>query len=300
MRSDDAFDVESQAAGVLPPIDVPAPLALRRTVIGFREGGARRMRWVTMNEGAVMKIQTRRQSRRGLLGLASAGAMALALRGRFSISAYAQTAFPGRFRVLHASPDLGKIEVLFNGEKKLDEFQYGQASDWIDVDPGLVRITVQRDRLLINDVVFDLAIPVIADEHYEFIISDPLVIPAPVDRAPLPVDTARARAIHASIDTPVIDIAMKGGDPVLIGLGYGQITAPLEVPAGLYDLELRVHETGEVLAEVPQVPLGAGTVSDLVIYGKPGDANAPLTVSVLTDPVPVLPAGATPAATPTG
>ena len=43
MRSDDAFDVESQAAGVLPPIDVPAPLALRRTVIGFREGGARRM-----------------------------------------------------------------------------------------------------------------------------------------------------------------------------------------------------------------------------------------------------------------
>jgi hypothetical protein len=300
MRSDDAFDVESQAAGVLPPIDVPAPLALRRTVIGFREGGARRMRWVTMNEGAVMKIQTRRQSRRGLLGLASAGAMALALRGRFSISAYAQTAFPGRFRVLHASPDLGKIEVLFNGEKKLDEFQYGQASDWIDVDPGLVRITVQRDRLLINDVVFDLAIPVIADEHYEFIISDPLVIPAPVDRAPLPVDTARARAIHASIDTPVIDIAMKGGDPVLIGLGYGQITAPLEVPAGLYDLELRVHETGEVLAEVPQVPLGAGTVSDLVIYGKPGDANAPLTVSVLTDPVRVLPAGATPAATPTG
>ena len=96
------------------------------------------------------------------------------------------------------------------------------------------------------------------------------------------VQTAGAPAIHASIDTPVIDIAMKGGDPVLIGLGYGQITAPLEVPAGLYDLELRIHETGEVLAEVPQVPLGAGTVSDLVIYGKPGDANAPLTVSVLT------------------
>ena len=95
----------------------------------------------------------------------------------------------------------------------------------------------------------------------------------------------------------MIAIALKGGDPVLVGLGYGQITAPLEAPAGLYDLEFRVHETGEVLAEVP---LGAGTVSDLVIYGKPGDANAPLTVSVLTDPVRVLPAGATPAATPTG
>jgi hypothetical protein len=190
--------------------------------------------------------------------------------------------------------------VLFNGEKKLDEFEYAQTSDWIDVDPGLVRITVQRDRLFINDVVFDLAIPVIADERYEFIISDPLVIPAPVDRAPLLADTARARAIHASIDTPVIDIALKGGDAILVGLGYGQITAPFEAPADLYDLELRVHETGEALAEVPQVPLGAGTVSDLVIYGKPGDANAPLTVGVLTDPVRVLPAEATPEATPIG
>ena len=141
-------------------------------------------------------------------------------------------------------------------------------------------------------------LPVIADERYEFIISDPLVIPAPVDRAPLPIDMARARVIHASIDTPVVDIAIQGGDVVLPPSGTARCLPPLEVPAGLYDLELRVHETGEVLAEVPQVPLGAGTVSDLVIHGKPGDANAPLTVSVLTDPVRVLPAGATPEATP--
>ena len=26
--------------------------------------------------------------------------------------------------MLHASPDLGKVEVLFNGEEKLDEFDY--------------------------------------------------------------------------------------------------------------------------------------------------------------------------------
>lgn len=247
-----------------------------------------------------MLIRTGRQSRRDLLRLTSGGAMALVFGSRISAPVYAQSRFPGRFRVLHASPDLGKIEVLFNGEKKLDEFAYAQVSDWIDVDPGLVHITVQRDRLFINDVVFDLALPVIADERYEFIISDPLVIPAPVDRAPLPIDMARARVIHASIDTPVVDIAIKGGDVVLAGLGYGLMTAPLEMPASLYDLELRVHETGEIVAEVPQVPLGAGTVSDLVIHGKPGDANAPLTVSILTDPVRVLPAGATPEATPIG
>ena len=241
-----------------------------------------------------------RQSRRGLLRLTSVGALALVVGSHLVTPVRAQGAFPGRFRVLHASPDLGKIEVLFNGDKKLDEFSYGQVSDWIDIDPGLVRVVIQRDRLFINDVVFDVALPVFADERYEFIISDPLVIPAPVDRRPLPADTGRARVIHASIDTPVIDIAMKGGNIVLTALEYGQITASLEVPANVYDLEVRAHESGEVLADVPGVALGAGTVSDLVVYGKPGDQNAPLSVAVLTDQVRVLPASATPEATPTG
>jgi hypothetical protein len=208
--------------------------------------------------------------------------------------------FPGRFRVLHAAPDLGKIEVLFNDAKQLDEFAYGQYSDWIDVDPGLVRITVRRDRLFINDVVFDLALPVIAGERYEIIVSDPLIIPAPVDRRPLPIDMARARAIHASIDTPAVDLATKDGDIVLSALRYGQISAPLEVPPGMYDLEIRIHETGEVIADVPKAPLGAGMISDLVMHGIPGDAETPLTVTVMSDPVRVLPARATPEATPTG
>jgi hypothetical protein len=241
-----------------------------------------------------------RQSRRSVLRLSGAGAALLVVGGRLPAAANAQAMFPGKFRVLHGAPDLGKVEVYFNGDKKLDEFQYGQVSDWLDIDPGLVRIEIRRDRLLINDTVFDVSLPVIADEHYDFIISDPIVLPAPVDRRPLPANTARARAIHASIDTPVIDVAMKGGDVVIPALQYGQISEPLEVPPGAYDFEIRVHETGDVLTDVTQVPLEAGSVSDLVIYGKPGDANAPLNMAVLSDLVRVLPAGATPAATPTG
>jgi hypothetical protein len=93
---------------------------------------------------------------------------------------------------------------------------------------------------------------------------------------------------------------MKGGNVVIFALQCGQISGPLEVPAGAYDFEIRVHETGDVLADVTQVPLAAGSVSDLVIYGKPGDANAPLSMAVLSDLVRVLPAEATPAATPSG
>lgn len=254
----------------------------------------------TNHEPHPRAVNTLRQSRRSILRLAGVGAGLLLVGGRLPEAAGAQAMFPGKLRVLHGAPDLGKIEVLFNGDKKLDEYQYGQVSDWIDVDPGLVRIDVRRDRLLINDTVYDVVLPVIADEHYEFIISDPVVIPAPVDRNPLPANTARARAIHASIDTPMVDIAIKGGNVVIPALQFGQISEPLEVPPGMYDLEIRVHETGDVLTDVSQVPLQAGAVSDLVLYGRPSDANAPLSMAVLSDLVRVLPAGATPAATPTG
>jgi hypothetical protein len=201
-------------------------------------------------------------------------------------------------RVLHASPDLGKVEVLFDDAKVLDEFQYGQVSNWVDLDPGLVRVIVQRDRLFINDVVFDAFFAVVADEHVNLIISDPLLIPAPVDRAPLPADTARVSIIQASIDTPPVDVALEGGNVVIAALAYGEQSILTDVPVGSYDIEFRAHETGELLIEAVETVLGAGGVYDMVIHGIPGDAETPQTVTVLTDQVRVVPIEGTPMATP--
>jgi hypothetical protein len=176
-------------------------------------------------------------------------------------------------RALHAAPELGKVEVLFNGAKQLDEFEYGTTSDWIEIDPGVVRITISRDRAGINYFVFDAIAPVVANEDYNLIISDPLVIPAPVDRSPLPPDTSRVRVVHASVDIPAVDIALE----------YAQLSDPVEVPAGSYDLEVRLHSTGEVALDLPGVVAEPSMIYDLVAYGKPGNDTTPLTVATLTD-----------------
>ena len=240
------------------------------------------------------------QSRRGLLRVASAGALAAVAGSRVGSRTLAQSRFPGRMRVLHASPDLGKVEVLFNDDEVLDEFQYGQVSDWVDLDPGLVRVIVRRDRLFINDVVFDALYTVVADEHVNLIISDPLLIPAPVDRAPLPADSARVSVIQASIDTPPVDVALEGGNVVIAALDYGQQSVLLEVQVGSYDIEFRVHETGELLVEAVETVLEAGVVYDMVMHGIPGDVETPQTVTILTDQVRVVPLDAIPVATPAG
>src|SRR5689334_20537219 len=92
-------------------------------------------------------------SRRGLLRLAAVGAGMTAL-GHATPAVRAQTPFPTRVRLLHASPALGKVEVDVNGKEELDEFTYSMVSDWIEVSPGTARITIHRDRAGINYIVY--------------------------------------------------------------------------------------------------------------------------------------------------
>jgi hypothetical protein len=250
--------------------------------------------------GVVVGAPSTTQSRRGLLRLAGAGAFVVVAGNRFASRARAQSVFQGGIRVLHAAPDLGKVEVAFNDEEVLDEFDYGQASGWIGLDPGLVRVTIRRDRLFINDVVFDSPFAVVADERVNLIISDPLLLPAPVDRAPLPEGFARVRVLHASIDTPQVDVILETGNVAIAALAYGQQSLPVEISVGSYDIEFRAHETGDLLVEAVGSVLEPGTVYDMVVHGIPGDAETPLTVTMLTDLVRVVPLMATPEATPIG
>jgi hypothetical protein len=240
------------------------------------------------------------RSRRRLLQFAGAGAFAIVAGDHFGPRVWAQSQFQGAIRVLHVAPDLGKVEVLFNDEKVLDEFDYGRASGWIALDPGLVRVTIRRDRLFINDVVFDSPFAVVADERVNLVISDPLLLPAPVDREPLPEGFARVRVLHASIDTPPVDVILETGNVAIAALAYGQQSVPVQISVGSYDIEFRGHEGGDLLFEAVGSVLEPGTVYDMVLHGIPGDAESPLAVSVLTDRVRVVPVTAGQLATPVG
>jgi hypothetical protein len=252
-----------------------------------------------MNHSA-LTVSTVVQSRRGLLRAAGGGALAAIMVGRAAVpSLRAQTSFPTRARVLHASPALGKIEVDFNGVEELDEFTYGMVSDWIEVNPGTARITIHRDRAGINYIVYDVYVPAVPDEDYDLIIADPLLtspilIPAPVDRSPLPADTSRIGAVHASISLPAIDIAEKGGDVLVDNLQFGQRSDPAEVPAGAYDLEVRVHDTGEVVLDLAGTAFEAGQVYHIVVFGNPGSADTPPVSTMLADQARTSAATATP------
>jgi hypothetical protein len=234
----------------------------------------------------------------GLGALIVAGGASLTLPRR--AGAQEQPTFQTRARFLHADTDAGEFEVFIDGEGVLDEFGYGDLSDWIEIDPGAVRLTLTADRAGFNWAVFDAVYPITAGNDFNVIFTDILVVGTAVDSSPLLAGSARVRATHASADTPPVDVVVAGTNTALVtGLRFGRSSDYVEVPAGTYDLDVLVSESGEVALSLPGVTVEEGMVYDFVAMGTAGDEQKPLTVTPLASEARTQ-GTATPSATPEG
>ena len=217
-----------------------------------------------------------------LLIVATAVAVFAAPAGMQQAVAQESTDIQTRVQVLHAATDLGQVEVAFNNDEVLDEFNYGDQSDFIDLDPGSVQVWITRDRAGINYTVFNAVYPVPAGNDYYLIISDALVMGGVFDRSPLGRDEARIQLTHASVDTPAINVVATGDEINLASqLAFARTADAVVVPAGTYDTEIRLADTGEVLLTVPGGTVEAGKVYQYVLIGAPGDDDHPLEVRAL-------------------
>ena len=189
-----------------------------------------------------------------------------------------------RVQVLHADPALGQVEVFINDDEVLDEFTYGQQSDWIDFQPGGARVTITADRAGFNYAVFDAVYPAPADNDYYLIITDPLVIGGVFDTNPIPDRGARVRIVQASVALPAVTVTANDESQVLARqLPYAATSVYTVVPAGTYDFDVTLADSGEVALTVPGMVLESNMTYDLVLMGQPGDEDHPLELRPLSD-----------------
>jgi hypothetical protein len=187
-----------------------------------------------------------------------------------------------RVQVLHASPDLGQIEVFINNDEVLDEFTYGEQSDWIEFEPGGARVTITADRAGFNYAVFDAVYPAPAGNDYYLIITDSLVLGGVFDNSPVPDGGARVRIVQASVALPAVNVAATGANvEFATQLSYGRSSEYTVVPAGTYDFDVTLADTGEVALTQPGLVLDGNTAYDLVIIGQPNDEDHPLEIRPL-------------------
>ena len=189
-----------------------------------------------------------------------------------------------RVQVLHADPALGQVEVFINDDEVLDEFTYGQQSDWIDFQPGGARVTITADRAGFNYAVFDAVYPAPADNDYYLIVTDPLVIGGVFDTNPIPDRGARVRIVQASVALPAVTVTANEESQVLARqLPYAATSVYTVVPAGTYDFDVTLADSGEVALTVPGLVLESNMTYDLVLMGQPGNEDHPLELRPLSD-----------------
>ncbi|HYJ13137.1 MAG TPA: DUF4397 domain-containing protein [Thermomicrobiales bacterium] len=200
----------------------------------------------------------------------------------FTAAAAQDTAIATRVQFLHAGTDLNQVEVHLNGEGVLDKFAYGDVSDWVTLDPGTVQLTITRDRAGFNYVIFDGVYPVPAGNDYYVVITGDLVMAGAFDTSAAVADASRVQVTHASVDTPAVNIVATGEAVELAtDIGFGRTSDSAPLPAGTFDLEVTLADTGEALITVPDVTIESGKSYEFVLVGTPGDDDHPLDVVVL-------------------
>jgi len=187
-----------------------------------------------------------------------------------------------RVMFLHAGIDTGKVEVHVNDKEVADEFEYGDVTDWIDIDPGTSRVTITRDRAGFNYLIFDAVYPVPAGNDYYAVITDALVLTGQFDTATVPGDGSRVSFTHGSVDTPAVNVVASGDNAsIATQLGYSRTSETAVLPAGDYTFEVSLSDTGDSVLTA-DVTIEAGKSYQLVLVGAPGDENHPLAIQVLS------------------
>lgn len=185
--------------------------------------------------------------------------------------------------VIHASPDAPNVDVWVNGEPALTNVAFQEFSGWLALPAGEYHVVVTPTGESTDQAVIDATLMLEAGIAYHVAAIgtvaniQPAVIEA--DLSSTTDAAARVRVIHASPDAPAVDIAITDGDVLIPGLAFGAASDYLEVPAGSYNLEVRVAGTTDVALALPATALDGNVLYDIIAVGSVADGT--LTVVVV-------------------
>lgn len=197
-------------------------------------------------------------------------------------------------RVIHASPDAPKVNVLLDGDAVLTEVDYKGGSGFSSLDRGTYDITVDAitpagDATVItaNNTALD------ADTDYTVIAVGkvanstlaPLVIANP-DTA-VTSGQARAQVVHGAPDAPAVSVyvtapgASLAGATALGTFSFGDDLGPVEVPAGNYQIRVTLaNNPAAVVFDAGTVALAGGADLLLVAVANTTTGLSPITLLV--------------------
>lgn len=204
----------------------------------------------------------------------------------------ASAADGGRVRVMHASPDTPAVDIFIDGAKAVTALAFPANTPYVALPAGPhnVKVFVSPSNGT-GAPALEANLVVAAGKDYTVLAVGELgkgtlgLFPIEDDNTTPAAGKAHVRLIHASPDAPPVNVAVSGTDTnVFTGVAYRSYSPYVPVPAGNYNLDVKVNATGATVLSIPGLKLDAQTVYTAVAVGLAG--NGTLKVIPLVDSAP--------------
>ena len=181
-------------------------------------------------------------------------ATALVLLAQASVAPASSPEATAGVRVIHASPDGPSADVLLDSTEVFTDVAFDHVTDYAQVTPVTFTITLRShsdSTTLLTQTV------VLTESDYTLAAAGTLTtldLLELVDdnSAPAP-GNVHGRLVHLSPGGPAVDVAIKDGDILFSDVGFKEASSYVEIPAGTYQLEVRLAGTF--------IPLGATSLT---------------------------------------
>lgn len=185
-------------------------------------------------------------------------------------------------RVAHLSPDAPAVDVWVDGAVVLQDVPFEAFSAYLALKPGdhTVQVTPANQS---SPVVIDADVTLTEDVYYTVAATGLLADiegTVLVDDRTQSAAQARVRFVHTSPDAPAVDITLTDGTALFSDVSFRESGGYIAVPAGTYDLQVRVAGTETVALSFGDVPLGGNTTYSVFATGLLGDGSIAARVAV--------------------
>jgi hypothetical protein len=178
-------------------------------------------------------------------------------------------------KVVHASPDAPGVDLIVDGTVAGSNLTFPNNTGYIQVDAGTRNIKVNVTGT--STTVIEADLPISGNTDYSVFAVDavanlsPLVI---VDDLTSPTSgNAHVRFIHLSPNAPAVDITTVDGTVVFGNYSFKDYSDFTPLPAGSYDLQVRLAGTDTVVLELSGISVMDGNIYTVFAKGFVGGTD---------------------------
>lgn len=175
-----------------------------------------------------------------------------------------------QLRVLHLAPNAPPVKAFVDGAipAAFTEIAFGQSTKFVSLAASTHALDVTADGTVAGAVLKVASLPLTGAQKYTAAALGNLPTLKAVffdnGNTGLAAANIRVRAIHAAPGVGEVDV-FSGNDAIVSNVKFGDVSAPLDLPAGAYTLGVDVNDDAnpDLYFELPS--LAAGTIANVYV-----------------------------------